>query len=139
MRRRPYRFLPHTADLMVEARGKDLPELFSRCAIALFSLITDRRFVRSAETRTVSVAAEVPEDRLYLLLRDALLLFSAGGFLARTVNVTMKGNSVTLSAAGEPADFSRHPAGREVKAVTAHAMTIRKTPDGVVARYVVDI
>jgi SHS2 domain-containing protein len=137
--RRAFRFLPHTADLMVEARGKDLPELFSRCATALFSLLTDRRFVRRAQTRTVSVEAEAPEDRLYLLLREALLLFSAGRFLARSVNVTMKGNSATLSAAGEPADFARHPAGREVKAVTAHAMTIRKTPGGVVARYLVDI
>jgi SHS2 domain-containing protein len=124
---------------MVEARGKDLPELFSRCATALFSLLTDRRFVRRAQTRTVSVAADATEERLYLLLREALLLFSAGGFLARTVSVRMKGNVATLAAAGEPADFTRHPAVREVKAVTAHAMSIRKTPDGVVARYVVDI
>ncbi len=139
MRRRPFRFLPHTADLLVEARGKDMPELFSRCATALFSLLTDRRYVRSAQVRTVSVAATAPEDRLYLLLREALLLFSAGGFLARTVSVTMEGSAATLSAAGEPADFARHPVGREVKAVTAHAMTIRKTPEGVVARFVVDI
>ena len=139
MKARSFRFLPHTADLLVEARGKDLPELFSRCATALFSLLTDRRFVRPAQTRTVSVTAAAPEDRLYLLLREALLLFSAGGFLARTTRVRMKGNSATLSATGEPADFARHPAGREVKAVTAHAMTIRKTPRGVVARYVVDI
>lgn len=139
MRAGAFRYMPHTADLMVEARGKDLPELFACCVTALFSLVTDRRFVRRAETRTVSVAAEAPEDRLYLLLREALLLFSVGGFLARTVSVTMKGNSVVLTAAGEPADFARHPAGREVKAVTAHAMSIRRTPDGVVARYVVDI
>lgn len=139
MRGRAFRFLPHTADLLVEARGKDLPEAFSRGATALFSLITDRRFVRPTETRTVSVTAGAPEDRLYLLLREALLLFSAGGFLARTVNVRMKGSTAILTAVGEPADFARHPAGREVKAVTAHAMTIRKTPDGVVARYVVDI
>ena len=139
MRGRPFRFLPHTADLIVEARGKDLPELFSRCATALFSLVTDRRFVRAAETRTVTVSAEDPADRLFLVLREALLLFSAGGFLARTVGVTMKGNAATLSAAGEPADFARHPAGREVKAVTAHAMTIRRTPEGFVARFVVDI
>ncbi len=139
MKGRGFRFLPHTADLLVEARGKDLPESFSHCATALFSLLTDRRFVRPVEVRTVSVAAAAPEDRLYLLLREALLLFSAGGFLARTVRVTMKGKTATLSAAGEPADFARHPVGREVKAVTAYAMTIRKTPDGVVARYVVDV
>jgi len=139
VRGRAFRFLSHTADLLVEARGKDLPELFSRCAMALFSLITDRRFVRPAETRTVTVEAAAPEDQLYLLLRAALLLFSVDRFLARTVRVTIIGSAVTLSAAGESSDFARHPIGREVKAVTGHALTVRETPDGFVARYVVDI
>lgn len=139
MRGRPFRFLPHTADLLVEARGKDLPELFARCVDALFSLISDRRYVRPAETRTVAVEADTREEQLYLLLRAALLLFSADRFLARTARVTMKKNAVALLVAGEPSDFARHPIGREVKAVTAHALTVRETRDGVVARFVVDI
>jgi len=139
VRGRPFRFLPHTADLLVEARGKDLPELFARCVDALFSLISDRRYVRPAETRTVAVKADTREEQLYLLLRAALLLFSADRFLARTARVTMKKNAVALLVAGEPSDFSRHPIGREVKAVTAHALTVRETRDGVVARFVVDI
>ncbi len=139
MRRRPFRFLPHTADLLVEARGRDLPELFSRCVDALFSVISDRRYVRPAETRTVAVEAEGREEQLYLLLRAALLLFSADRFLARSARVTIKNNAVALSVAGEASDFGRHPIGREVKAVTAHALTVREDRDGVVARFVVDI
>ena len=139
MRRRPHRYLPHTADLLVEARGSDLPELFARCVDALFSVISDRRYVRPRETRTVAVRADTPEDQLYLLLRAALLLFSADRFLARTARVTMKNDVVVLSVAGEPSDFARHPIGREVKAVTAHALTVRETRDGIVARFVVDI
>ncbi len=139
MRARAFRFLAHTADLMVEARGKDLPELFSRCVDALFSVICDRRYVRPAETRTVAVAADTREEQLYLLLRAALLLFSADRFLVRTARVTMENDAVALSVAGEPSDFGRHPIGREVKAVTAHALAVRKDRDGVVARFVVDI
>lgn len=139
MSARPYRFLSHTADLMVEARGKDLPELFSRCVDALFSAICDRRYVSPAETRTVAVTADTREDQLYLLLRAALLLFSADRFLARSARVTMKNDAVVLSVAGEPSDIARHPVDREVKAVTAHALTVRETPDGLVARFLVDI
>lgn len=139
MRGRRFRLLPHTADLLVEARGRDLPDLFSSCVAALFSLITDRRRVRAAQTRTVEVSAKDPEDQLFLLLRGALLLFSADGFLARTTRVTIGGNAVILSVAGEPADFTRHAAGREIKAVTAHAMTVERTPEGVIARFVVDV
>ncbi len=136
---RPVRVLPHTADLLVEARGGDLPELFARCVDALFSVISDRRYVRPRETRTVAVRAATREEQLYLLLRAALLLFSADRFLVRTARVTMDGDAVALSVAGEPSDFARHPIGREVKAVTAHALTVRETRDGVVARFVVDI
>ncbi len=139
MRGRPFRFLPHTADLLVEARGKDLPELFSRCVEALFSVISDRRYVRPAETRTVAVTAGTREEQLYLLLRAALLLFSVDRFLGRTARVTIGGDAVALSVAGESSDFARHPIGREIKAVTAHALTVRETRDGVVARFVVDI
>ncbi len=136
---RPFRFLPHTADLLVEARGRDLPELFARCVDALFSLISDRRYVRPRETRTAEVRAATREEQLYLLLRAALLLFSADRFLVRNARVTMKNDAVALSVAGEPSDFARHPIGREVKAVTAHALTVREARDGVVARFVVDI
>ncbi len=62
MNPRPYRFLAHTADLIVEARGRDLPELFSRCVDALFSAICDRRRVRRAEKRTVAAAADTREE-----------------------------------------------------------------------------
>ncbi len=136
---RPYRFLPHTADLIIEARGKDLAELFSRCVDALFSAICDRRHVRRAETRTAAATADTREEQLYLLLRAALLLFSADRFLARSARVTIKNNAVALSVAGEPSDVGRHPIGREVKAVTAHALTVRETPHGLVARFLVDI
>ncbi len=139
MNPRPYRFLAHTADLIVEARGRDLPELFSRCVDALFSAICDRRRVRRAEKRTVAAAADTREEQLYLLLRAALLLFSADRFLARSARVTIKDNAVALSVAGEPSDVARHPIDREVKAVTAHALTVRETPDGLVARFLLDI
>ena len=139
MRRRLFRLLPHTADLMLEVRAGDLPGLFSSCVLALFSLLVDRRTVRRTEVRTAEVAGETPEEQLFSLLREALLLFAAHKFLARNARVTIKGKRVTLAVEGEPLDFSRHCVNREIKAVTAHAMRVTESPGGCLARFVLDV
>lgn len=139
MKGRRYRFLPHTADLRVEVRGKELPDLYASCVETLFSLLTDRRRVRAAGSRTVSIEGASPEDRLFFLLREALLLFEVDRFLVRRAHGRIQGNHVTMSVLGEPVDFSRHPIGREIKAVTRHAMTVEQGPGGFAARFVVDV
>ena len=52
-RRRPYRQLPHTADLAWRLWGKDLPELFENAGRALSATLTDRRYLGRRATRTV--------------------------------------------------------------------------------------
>lgn len=139
MKRRSFRLLPHTADLRVEVRGVDLPDLFSGCVLALFSLLVDRRTVRDAEVRNAEIAADTAEEQLFFLLREALLLFSAHRYLARDAHVTIIGKQVTLTVRGELLDASRHSVRREIKAVTAHAMAVERSPDGVLGRFVVDV
>jgi len=134
-----YRFLPHTADLRVEVRGKNLPELYASCIETLFSLLTDRRRVRESGSRILTIEGASPEDRLFFLLREALLLFEIDRFLARRAHGTIQGNQVTMAVFGEFVDSSRHSLGREIKAVTRHAMTVGRRPDGFVARFVVDV
>lgn len=139
MKARSYRLLPHTADLRVEVRGKDLPGLYAAGVVALFSLVIDRRRVRAAAERSFKVDAQDPEERLFLILRESLRLFSLDGFLVRTARATIKNTEVEIKVAGEPFDPSRHAASREIKAVTAHGMTVRKVPGGCVARFIVDV
>lgn len=133
------RFLPHTADLRVEVRGTDLPDLYASCIETLFSLLTDRRRVREAGVRTLTIEGASPEDRLFFLLREALLLFEVDRFLARRAHGRIEGDQVTMSVLGEPVDASRHILCREIKAVTRHAMTVEEQPGNVVARFVVDV
>jgi len=137
--RRRFRYLPHTADLRIEVRGKDLPDLYAACILALHSLLTDRRQVRGTVSRSLEVDAPSSEEQLFFLLREALLLFEVDRFLVRSAHGTMEGNRVTMSLRGEPADPVRHPFGREVKAVTRHALAVEQRSDGFVARFVVDV
>lgn len=134
-----FRLLPHTADIRVEVRGKGLPELYAAGVEALFSLMVDRRRVRAAAERSFTVHANDPEERLFLILRKALLLFSPDGFLVRAAHATIKDTEVEIKVAGEQFDRSRHAVGREIKAVTAHGMTVRRVPWGFVARFIVDV
>jgi len=134
-----HRLLPHTADLRIEVRGKDLPDLYASGVLALFSLLTDRRRIRGTVSRVLTAQAPSPEDRLFFLLRDALLLFEVDRFLVRRAHGTMEGSRVTLSLRGEPVDSSRHSFGREIKAVTRHALTVERKAGGFIARFVVDV
>lgn len=136
---RGYRFLPHTADIRLEVRGKDLPELFAAGVAALFSLLTDRRRIRPVETRTLKATGRNVEDRLFPLLREALLLFTAYGFVVRNARGRMERTGVHVEVSGEPFDGSRHPSFREVKAVTAHGLAVERSPGGFTARFIVDV
>jgi SHS2 domain-containing protein len=136
---RGYRLLPHTADIRLEVRGQDLAGLFATSVTSLFSLLTDRRRVRAAETRTLEVSGRDLEDRLFLLLREALLLFTADRFLVRSARGKMNRSGVRVEVRGEAFDASRHPAFREIKAVTAHGMVVERIPGGFAARYVIDV
>ena len=139
MSRRRFRFLPHTADLMMEVRGEDLPGLFSSSVLALFSLLVDRRTVREAEARSAEVTGDTVEEQFFFLLRESFQLFAVHTFLARTAHVTIEGKRVMLTVTGEPLDSSRHTVLREIKAVTAHAMVVERAPGGYLARFVVDV
>lgn len=124
---------------MVEARGEDLPALFRSCVLALFSLLVDRRTVRGAEVRTVVAVGETAEEQLFSLLREALLLFSVQTFLARNAHVTIKEKRVALTLRGEPLDARRHSVSREIKAVTAHLLSVEGSAGEYRARFVVDV
>jgi len=137
--RTKFRLLPHTADLRVEVRAADFPSLCAASVEALFSLLTDRRKVRRAERRTLDSGSGDPEERLLSILRQALLLFSLDRFLVRDAGAIMQSGIVSLTVRGESVDDARHSAYREIKAVTAHALTVEGGPSGFTARFVVDV
>ena len=139
MTRGGFRLLPHTADLRVEVRAVDFPSLCAASVEALFSLLTDRRKIRRIERRTLDSGSGHPEERLLSILRQALLLFSLDRFLVRDAGAIMQGGRILVTVRGEPVDDARHFPYREIKAVTAHALTVEEGPAGFTARFVLDV
>ena len=95
--------------------------------------------MRGVEFRTAEAAGGTAEEQLFFLLREALQIFTVHRFVARTARVTIHRERVTLTVAGETYDSSRHLVDREIKAVTAHAMVVERSPRGYLARFVVDV
>jgi SHS2 domain-containing protein len=106
---------------------------------ALFSLLTDRRKIRRSGRRTLDSGSGPPEEQLLSILRQALLLFSLDRFLVRDAGAIMKRGSILVTVRGEPVDDTRHTADREIKAITAHALTVEEGPSGITARFVLDV
>ena len=139
-RRRPYRQVPHTADLAWRLWGQDLPELFENAGRALSATLTDRRYLRRRATREVRLAAGDREALLVDWLNHLLYLFDIDGFLGRDFQVeSLTPESLAATATGESFDPARHPARTAVKAATFHQLSIVPAGDGWQATVVLDL
>src|SRR3990172_12893367 len=124
-RRRPYRQLPHTADLAWRLWGASLPELFENAGRALSATLTDRRYLRRRATREVSLTSVDREALLVDWLNYLLYLFDIDGFLGRNFRVVhLTPEHLEATVTGETFDDSRHPAKTAVKAATFHHLAI---------------
>ncbi len=138
--RRRWSSFPTTADEGISARADSTDHLFEALGLGLFALMTDLRKVRRRSERAVRASGEDVTSLAVAFLSELLLLQQTEGFLARDLTVRTIGRPPTAlvaSAVGETFDPVRHPAHKEVKAITMHAATIdleRGT-----ARVIVDI
>jgi SHS2 domain-containing protein len=139
-RRRPYRQLPHTADLAWRLWGASLPELFENAGRALSATLTDRRYLRRRTTREVSLTSADREALLVDWLNYLLYLFDIEGFLGRDFQVeSLTGERLEARVTGEIFDPARHPERTAVKAATFHQLSIVPFKDGWEATVVLDL
>lgn len=139
-RRRSWGSFPTTADEGIWARGDSTDHLFEALGLGLFALMTDLRTVRRVSERAVHASGEDVTSLAVSFLSELLLLQQTEGFLARDLKVRTLGlppTSLVASVVGEPFDGERHPARKEVKAITLHRATVDLARGS--ARVIVDI
>ncbi|MFZ5447694.1 MAG: archease [Thermodesulfobacteriota bacterium] len=138
--RRPYRQIPHTADLAWRLWGENLPKLFENAGRALSATLTDIRSLRRRETRQVSLESSDQEALLVDWLNHLLYLFDIDGFLGRDFQVvTLTPERLEARVEGEIFDAERHPTKTAVKAATFHKLEIAPARDGWRATVVLDL
>jgi len=139
-RKRPYRFLAHTADVGLRIRGESLEELFANAARALTATMVDRRRLRRRLSREITVEAPDQEALLVAWLNHLLYLYDVDGFLGRDFTLTqLTPERLTARAVGDIYDPTRHIAKTAVKAATYHHLDITRVPGGWQATVILDL
>ncbi len=135
-----YKLLDHTADIGIEVWGKTKKELFANTVHALFDLIVDLARVNSINEKVVTAKGADIEDLLVNFLREALYLFNGKRWLVKKCKLLeLRAGHVVAQLQGEPYDSDKHQLKTEIKAVTYHGLSVRKTKQGWRAKVIFDV
>jgi SHS2 domain-containing protein len=135
-----YRFLPHTADLIVELEAPTIEGLFVEATTVSRSLLAGDTPVAGVEQRQISLSATSAEELILRFVREIFTEFQLDTFVPAALeqlSITETGASVLLS--GERFDPARHEPQPEVKAVTRHQLVVEETANGWRAVMVLDL
>ena len=124
---RKFKLIEHTADTGIVAYGDSLPGAFANAAAGMFSIITDLRYIREAESRTISVNEPDAESLLFEWLNSLIYLFDVEGLLFRRCDVRQFSDTKLVAVChGEKYDPSRHHLKIGIKSATYHMLKVDK-------------
>jgi SHS2 domain-containing protein len=139
-----FRFLEHTADAYIEAYGSSLEEAFENAALAMTDVMTEVEKVEAQREETFIVKAQDEFALLYSWLEELLLEFELKGklysrFEISKIEITSGGFRLRAKAWGENYVPEKHPSKVGIKSATYHQMEIRKEPNSVTVRFILDV
>ncbi|MBU1204824.1 MAG: archease [Nanoarchaeota archaeon] len=134
-----YKFIDDlTSDVMFEAYGKNLKELFKNSALALFSLICEINNVGEEKTIDIEVSGDSLEELMVNWLQELIALVDTEEmFFSRFEIIEINENNLKAKAYGEP--ISPEKAGVVVKGVTYYKLKLEKIKDNYKATISLDI
>lgn len=142
---KPYTFLDHTADVLFEANGKTLDEMFQNAALALQESQFELKTISSKKKKTIKMGDKNAEMLLFHFLQELIFLKDAERFAANGCKVNIKemgagkGFSLTAACTGDTLDLSRQKTKVDAKAITLHQFSVKKEKGIWKARVIVDI
>ena len=140
-----FRFLEDiaVADIAFEAFGKDLNELFTYSALALFTMQVDLKTVASKKSWKIKFNNPEIDKLLFDFLDEIIFLKDKDYsiFNKIKVKITEKNKVYHLQAElkGETINTKKHILGNDLKAITLHMFEVKKLPKGWKSRVIVDI
>lgn len=127
-----------TSDVMFEAYGKDLKELFSNSALAMFSVICNLKKVKAVKAVVVNVKAKDASELLYKWLSELVALVDVEGmFFSKFEILEIDEKHLKAKVYGEPITPSKGET--VVKAVLYYGFKLEKVKKGWKARVGCDI
>ena len=138
-----FRFLEHTADIMFEAYGKSLNELFENAALAVSESMVKTKDVKPKTAKIVKLQNVKVEMLLFDFLSELLYLKDAEQLVFSAFKVKVeeaKGNfSLQAELKGDKLNMKTQEFRNDVKAITLHLFEVKREKAGWTARVIVDI
>ncbi len=134
----PFKYHNHTADVLIEATGKNLEEAFESCAKGMFNLLTDLTKVKAKEKITFRVYAETKEKLLFDFLEELIFRMDTDFLIFSKFEIKIsKKNELECTASGDLA--SNYETHGDIKAPTYNEMDIKESKTEVKIKFVLDI
>jgi SHS2 domain-containing protein len=128
-----FEIIEHTADIGIEATGRDLAELFENAAAGMFEIMADTGSLAPGESVKVEVAPGAPaaDELLVAWLEELIFISETRALLFQYAEVERAGDGrVSGTVFGESLDVNRGAVRDEVKAVTYHQLRVEELPEG---------
>ena len=134
-----YKYLKDlTSDVMFEAYGKDLKEVFENAAEAMFETICQLDKVKPLKKLEVNIQSDSVEDLLYYWLQQLIALVDIEEmFFSKFEIKEIKDNTLRADIYGEP--ITPEKGETLVKAVTNYKFNLEKVKEGYKATVSLDI
>ena len=141
MENKRYSVIDHTADIGIEAYGKDLKELFRNAAFGMFDLMVELKGVGVNKKVAIKLKAPDKEELLVSWLSELLYCFAGPSkvLLKDFMIKKLEEKSVEAEVSGEQLDLSRHQIKMEIKGVTYHQLKIERRNSRWQCRVIFDI
>ncbi len=138
-----FEFLDHTADVLIEARGRTQEEALEQAALAVYEVMTDTSRVRPLIPVNIVVEGMDLYNTVYRWIEELLVHTDADGLvfsIFRVCGLSEDGTRLEARVWGERFDPSRHEQRTIVKAMTYSQIEFAQDQDGCWRlRFVVDI
>jgi len=137
----PFRFLDHTADVLVEVDAPTFEELLAEAGRALFAAMLDLERVSPVVQTFFSVSGKDEADLLYNFLEELLVYKDADALAFSRFDVTVdrsNGLKADVVAEGERITPDHNPRA-DVKAISWHDFRVWRDENGWHARILFDV
>lgn len=126
-----FKIIEHTADVGIEAYGRNLNELFDNSAYAMFSIIFTKPVSGSGERIFIEIEEPSLEELLHSWLSELLYRFSVDEIIFSHFNAEVNSicPAVKAQVLGEKFNEKKHFQQAEIKAVTYYQLKIEKLTD----------
>jgi SHS2 domain-containing protein len=126
----PFEYLPHTADVKIQADGATMQEAFSDAARAITHVMTEEQ-IESRLSFPLSLEADSKEALFFDFLSEIIVLLDTEGLFVSScsLNISRSGRLWLLSGQAYGDEARKYKRHGDVKAPTYHDLLVEKLPN----------